>query len=339
MFKLIKRLWMNLMLLVFADLTTAVATGSGLSKLSEAIRLVYSREIEFRAMPIMRFFQFATIKTELGISPGLTVNMLVYDNLSLGGGLTEGTQMATEALSGSLKSITVTEYGKAIKVSQLLLTSSFDDVMDSATILLSRDYAKVLDCSLRDAALSGTNHIYARTSAGAVVSARTGLDSSCTFKVSTVKDSIEVLATNNTPKVEGANYICFLHPHQSRGLRDDPAWINASNYGSPDQLFTGEIGRIDDTRFIETTLMCNGAAAVTDPAYKAALVSGTAGNAVHVYQAVIFGADYYGLAIALPVEIRDNGVIDFGRERGLAWYSIWGTGKLHDEYGVVIETA
>ena len=36
--------------------------------------------------------------------------------------------------------------------------------------------------------------------------------------------------------------------HQSRTLRDDPAWINASTYGAPEQLFSGEIGRIDDVR-------------------------------------------------------------------------------------------
>jgi hypothetical protein len=39
------------------------------------------------------------------------------------------------------------------------------------------------------------------------------------------------------------------------------------------------------------------------------------------------------------VELRDNGVQDFGRTRSLAWYSIFGVGKLHDQYGVVIETA
>ena len=120
--------------------------------------------------------------------------------------------------------------------------------------------------------------------------------------------------------------------HQSRDLRDDPAWINASNYGAPTQLFTGEIGAIDDVRFIETTLMSNGVASEDDPAHDTDLVEG------EVYKSVIFGDRYYGVAYSLPVELRDNGVQDFGREHGLAWYSIWGTGVLHDEYGVVIET-
>ena len=110
-------------------------------------------------------------------------------------------------------------------------------------------------------------------------------------------------------------------------------------------MFTGEIGRIDDTRFIETTLMCNGKAKNADPSFKAELVKGykeggegTALSA-NVYQAVIFGDQYYGIAWSLPVELRDNGVEDFGRKRSLAWYAIWGTGLLHNDYGVVIETA
>ena len=322
-----------------SQMATAVQSGGNLVKLDDLTRVVYSREIEFKALPVMRFFQFAQVKTELGTTPGLTIQMLTYDNLKLGGKLTEGTRMTTQALSSSMKSITVEEKGNAVAVSELLLQSSFDDVMASATALLGRDYALVLDCELRDTALKGTNKVYACNKAGAKVTQRQDLTEDCTLKVSTIKDAIEVLATNNAPKYQGASWICFVHPHQSRSLRDDSAWINASNYGAPEQLFTGEIGRIDDTRFIETTLMCNGASATTDPSHKNELKKSVASNQTNVYQAVIFGDNYYAVAFGLPVELRDNGVIDFGREHGLAWYSIWGTGLLHDEYGVVIETA
>lgn len=46
---------------------------AGTNKLTDAIRAVYSKEIEFKAMPSMRFFQFATMKTELGVEPGLSI--------------------------------------------------------------------------------------------------------------------------------------------------------------------------------------------------------------------------------------------------------------------------
>lgn len=323
------------------SVTTAMTDANGGVKLTDAIRMVYSKEIEFKALPVMRFAQFATRKTELGVEPGLTISMMTYANLKLGGKLTEMVDMTTQALSSSMKQITVTEHGNAVSNSRLLMESSFDDIMASTTTLLGRDYAMVLDCELRDTALSGTNIVFASKGDGTPVTERANLDATCKMKVSTIKDAIEILATNNAPKREGAYWICFVHPHQSRDLRDDSAWINASNYGAPEQLFNGEIGRIDDTRFIETTLMSNGACANTDSAYDAELVKGADNGSAtaNVYKAVIFGDEYYGIAWSLPVELRDNGVEDFGRKQSLAWYAIWGTGILNNEYGVVIETA
>ena len=322
-----------------AEVTVATQTGAdnGGTLFSDGVRLVYSREIEFKALPIMRFSQFATQKTELGVEPGLTISMLTYDNLKLGGSLQEMQNMSTQALSGSMKQITVQEHGNAVSNSELLIRSSFDDVMATTTTLLGRDYALVMDCELRDVALSGTNIVYAGKK-----TSRDAITESDKLQVATVKDAIEILATNNAPKYQNLYWICFVHPHQSRDLRDDSAWINASNYGAPEQLFTREIGRIDDTRFIETTLMCNGKAPSDDPAFKAELKKGAgedATNKTDIYQAVIFGDQYYGIAWSLPVELRDNGVEDFGRKRSLAWYAIWGTGLLHNDYGVVIETA
>jgi len=312
----------------FGDVTTTT-NATQLKNLN-----VWSKEVAFKAMPNLRFFQFADVQDDLTKEAGETIQMLTYNNLKQGGKLTENVDMTTQAITGSLKEVKVTEYGNAVAVTEKLLRTSYDDTMARVSTLLGRDYALVLDCELRDVALTGTNVVYAGK-----VANRAGLASNNTLNVSTIKDAVEILSTNNAPKVGGANWVCFVHPHQSRGLRDDNAWINASNYGAPDQLFTGEIGRIDDTIFIETTLMKNGACAQTDPAYDADLKTGASGNQTNIYKAVIFGQSYYGLATALPVEIRDNGVEDFGRRRSLAWYSLFGVAKLNDEYGVVIETA
>lgn len=319
----------NFNLQTFADKVTTTSNATQLKNLN-----VWSKEVAFKAMPNLRFFQFADVQDDLTKEAGETIQMLTYNNLKQGGKLQENVDMTTQAISGSLKEVKVTEYGNAVAVTEKLLRTSYDDTMARVSTLLGRDYALVLDCELRDVALTGTNVVFADK-----VANRATLDTTNTLKVSTIKDAVEILSTNNAPKVGGANWVCFVHPHQSRGLRDDNAWINASNYGAPDQLFTGEIGRIDDTIFIETTLMKNGACAETDPAYDSTLKKGEADNKTHIYKAVIFGQAYYGLANALPVEIRDNGVEDFGRRRSLAWYALFGVAKLNDEYGVVIETA
>ena len=322
---------------------TAIDVGEAV-KLEHHTRMVYSREIMFKAMPILRFLQFAKQKTELGTQPGLTISMMTYNNLKRGGKLIEGKRMSTQALSSTMKQITVGERGNAVSVSELALKTSFTDIMADATNLLGRDVAITLDCELRDTVMNGvTNTIFGRAGKSAKkVTTRAEMDATNNLSVASIKDAVEILATSNAPKFEGNYYVSFVHPHQSRELRDDSAWIEASKYGAPEQLFTGEIGRIDDVRFIETTIMPNGEMPEDDEAYNESfeeLKSGTDGNQVNVYQSIVFGEETYGYAIGLPVELRDNGVTDFGREHALAWYAIWGCGVLHPERGVVIETA
>ncbi len=224
--------------------TTEGQTNGGIL-FSDLVREVYSKEIEFKALPLMRFMQFAQVRTELGVDPGLTISMLTYDNLELGGALEEHKNLKTQALSGSMRQLTVTEFGNAVSMTEKLIQSSFDDVMSRATTLLGRDYALVVDMELRDAAMNGTNVVYARKADGTKNASRDAIDAGSVLDVAAIKDALEILAVNNAPK-QGAYWICLLHPHQSRTLRDSAAWINSSDYGAPGQFFTGEIGRIDD---------------------------------------------------------------------------------------------
>lgn len=317
-------------------MTTVVNTGTGtdytLSKITDIVRAVYSKEILFEAQPVLFFDQFAVKKTELNTEPGLSIKVVSYANVAKGGELQEGVHITTKALNSSMIEITVKEYGNAIGVSELTLKASFDDVMKSASKLLGYDYAQVLDGVVRDALLVSPNVVY-----GGGKASRANLTTADKLSTATVKDAVEVLATNNTPKIsrlaspEGvvagaprAAYVCFAHPHNLRGLRDDNNWIEASKYGAPNQLFNGEVGRYEDVLFIETTQV-NKITGLTpiDP----------------IYQSIMIGADAYGIAFGLPVEMRDNGIQDFGREHGLAWYSIFGAKILDNKRVVILETA
>src|SRR5580658_5706207 len=71
-----------------------------------------------------------------------------------------------------------------------------------------------------------------------------------------VKDAVETLATKNVPRL-GETYVCFVSPHQSRQLRDDPEYIEVTKYAAPGNFMLGEIGRLSDCVFIETTQVYN----------------------------------------------------------------------------------
>lgn len=327
------------------------------SNLTQAIQTIWSKEILFQSMPILRFEQFAVKKTELGVAPGLTINFMRYNNLGSASALVEGVRMQTNALTASQFSITVSEHGYAVAVSELLLNASFDDVMASASRLLGRNMALYLDGQARDTLLGATSVQFGylpNTTAGqrtaispydlgTVGTTRASMVASATtgYYVSpaSVKDAAETLATKNVPRL-GETYVSFVHPHQSRRLRDWPEFIEVTKYAAPGNFMLGEIGRLYDTVFIETTQVkkvTNGAGTgyTTDTTVNGVTTGN--GNSDR-YSQITIGDNAFGHAIALPVELRDGGVLDFGREHALAWYAIWGLGLITDQAVVITET-
>ena len=67
-------------------------------------------------------------------------------------------------------------------------------------------------------------------------------------------------------------------------------------------------------------------------------LTGATGNSAEVYESIMIGDNAFGHAISLPVELRDGGVLDFGREHALAWYAIWGLGVITDQAIVKVYT-
>jgi len=338
------------------SISTSGYTPTDGSALTPAIQQIWSKEILFQAMPVLRFEQFAVKKTELGVQPGLTINFMRYNNLDVsettGATLSEGVRMDPVALSASQIQITVSEHGKAVAVTELLLNAAFDDVMASASRLLGRHMAQSMDIQARNTLYSNgvpfaggsavaPSVVFGRTAAasrGALSPYDAGTLGSASapgfLSPASIKDAVEVLAGQNIPRL-GDTYVCFVHPSQARSLRDWPEFIEVTKYAAPGNFMLGEIGRIYDVVFIETTQVKKG---LTVPADLNPNVGGAQAPTADSYSAIMIGDNAFGHAVALPVELRDGGVIDFGREHGLAWYSIWGFGVITHESRVIINT-
>jgi N4-gp56 family major capsid protein len=355
------------------------------SQLSQAIQTIWSKEILFQAMPILRFEQFAVKKTELGVAPGLRVNFLRYKNFSVDPTpLTEGVRMTTNALTAEQIAITVAEHGYGVAVSELLLNSSFDDIMASASRLLGRHMAQYLDVQARQTLGAATSAVFGYDRSaydgatnfnlyqeGTPASNLAGVTSAHKLTTGAIKDAALTLAGKNIPRI-GETYVQFIHPKQSRDLRSNPEFIEVTKYAAPGNFMLGEIGRLYDVVFIETTQvnkLASGTniATAAGTAYsqsvgapasqvevpvKANTGPGQGGNPAQsgavattgttqtdVYESIMIGDNAFGHAISLPVELRDGGVLDFGREHALAWYAIWGLGVITDQAIVKVYTA
>ena len=323
-------------------------TGANITTLPAALLDVFSLDILHNAQGIMRFEDFAVRKQELLASPGEIVKFTTYDDITRGGKLDENDVLGSQIMSATQKGIQVTEWGNAIKVSEKLLRLSWDDVMSEAATLLGRDYAVVRDLALRDALFNGVASAISAGNLGqehnfdtdATAGVNLGsIRPSETFDIESIRKAVEILQTQNAPKFFGDYYVCFLHPHQAAYLRRDTDWINAHQYVGTRNLFNGEIGRWEDVIFIVTTHAPNGVgSAATNVGFDSTL-SGTGGDSGDLYKACVFGDQCLYVADSLPVELRDNGVEDFGRTHGLAWYSIFGVECLKPEYAVTITSA
>lgn len=328
-------------------MANSLATGGNTTAtLSEAILDQYADIILYEALPAMRFEQFAVERTDLMKNPSDTLQFMKFDDISGDPALaSESTEVSVANLSSSTVAITVDEYAQAVAVSEKLLIVSFTDVMREQAKILGRHYSQFGPEKLcRDVALDNGGTDVSVLFAGGKAT-RADLVGDDVFTTDLIRDAVETLQTSNAPKFEGDYYVCIAHPHQLRYLRQDPDWVAANNAHMSGNPMSGLVGRWEDVIFLSSTNLPNGTGAVgtlqflDDGAGDNALAAGIGGNQTNVYQASIFGEAAFALAHALPVEMRDDGVEDFGRVHKLAWYAIYGAGLLHPNYVLRLETA
>jgi hypothetical protein len=79
-----------------------------------------------------------------------------------------------------------------------------------------------------------------------------GLDKTAKLTVKEIKKAVTKLRSVNAPKING-DYVCIVHPYLAYDISNDPAWVEAHKYASPEEIYNGEIGKIHGCRFVETT--------------------------------------------------------------------------------------
>lgn len=322
----------TLSMLTFAVTTSAVANTGGYQAIPQAVRDLYSQEVIFQAQPLCKFLQFAKVKRDLQAVKGKSVVFVKYGNLAGGGAIAENAALTPQGMVASEVSIPVTEQVNAIQLTEMLMRTSLLDVLGDASKLLANNLANVLDKQFRDTCLSTTNVLF-----GNGVADPASMTTTSVFNAKTVKNAVELLATNNAPKFVTSNgeafYVCIAHPKQLRQLRDDAAWENANTYMGRRQLYLGEVGMYEGVIFIETTNMPFLTSAQIVTAY------GGTYTPTHGCEAVFFGDNSYAWAIALDVELRDDGVQELGRKHTIGWYGIWGQGLIEGNNVVKVLTA
>ena len=170
--------------------------------------------------------------------------------------LTEGVTPDGKSLTVSTITATVNQYGDYITQSDVLELTALDNTILEATKLLGRQAGSTLDTVVRNVLVAGTNVTYCpkigSDGSETAVTSRANLDATAQLTVDVVQQVVAKLRAQNAPTI-GGDYVAIIHPYVAYDLMRDPEWIDAHKYAQPDNLYTGEIGKIAGVRFVQTT--------------------------------------------------------------------------------------
>lgn len=243
--------------------------------------------------------------------------------------ITEGVTPDGKSLNVTAITATVAQYGDYVTLSDVLELTSIDNTVLETTKLIGKQAGLTLDTVVRNILVAGTNVNYCpkvgTDGAETAVTSRSGLDATSVLTVKQIQKAVAKLRANNAPTING-DYVAIIHPYCAFSLMRDPEWIDSHKYAQPENLYTGEIGKVAGVRFVQTS--------------EAAVLTGG------VFCTLIFGEGAYGVT-----EITGGGLQTIIKQKGSAgtadpldqrssigWKAIKVAERLVENYMVRIES-
>ena len=148
------------------------------------------------------------------------------------------------------------QYGGWTPLTDVLQMTAIDNNVVQATRVLASRGGPHHGQHHRDVLAGGTNVIYApKLSADGTetaVTSRKALDKSCTLTPKLFFQAAAQLGAMNADPI-GDSYIAIIHPYAAYDLKTCKEFIEAHKYADPDTMYRGEIGKLGNIRFIETS--------------------------------------------------------------------------------------
>ena len=226
-----------------------------LSELSPEMKTFYSMELLEEAKPNLVHNQFNK-HVPLPQGKGKSIEWRKFSNFAKATTpLTEGVTPDGHGLEVSTITATVDQYGDWSRVSDVLQMTAIDPVIVEFTDKHASNMGLTLDTIARNELQSGTQVIYAPNISGTTetpVTSRAAMDGTGKLTGKLVAKAATALKKKNAPTING-DYVAIIHPSVAYDLRRDPEWLEAHKYAAPEEIFTGEIGKLHGVRFVEST--------------------------------------------------------------------------------------
>ena len=236
-------------------------------------KAAYDRMAYFAYRPELYFDNVADVKPTAQSMPGASVQFTIVNDLAINTTpLSETTDVSAVAMSDSVVSLTLQEYGNAVVTTAKLRGTAFLDIDPVAANVVGYNAGVSLDTLARAALDSGTNVMYGSglgaTSAQTAVTTRAGVQSVGSQGVGSQPgntiSSLDIrvararLRSQNVPTFNGM-YVGFIHPDLVADLQGETVgssnlmgWRAPHVYAQPGEIWNGELGAFEGVRWIET---------------------------------------------------------------------------------------
>jgi len=236
---------------LFAEPDTTESAG-----MSAEMRTYYEKRLIDQAEPRLVHDQFADFYP-IPRHGGKTIQFRKYDSLPKATTpLTEGVTPDGQNLTVSAITATLAQYGGWTPESDLLSMTAVDNTILNATKVLASQAGRTLDTVTRDVLAGGTNVIYAPAVAAdgteTEVTSRKELTADCKLTPELFFRAAAQLGAMNADTI-GDSYVAIIHPYAAYDLKTNRNFQDVSKYAHPEAIFNGEIGKLGNIRFVETS--------------------------------------------------------------------------------------
>lgn len=306
------------------DTPLNTTTSSGMTA---EMKTFYSKYLIENAKPALVYDQFGQ-KHNIPKNGGKTIEFRKYSPLPKATTpLTEGVTPAGKALTVSTVTATVKQYGDFVPLTDMLLLTAIDNNLVQSLDLLGAQAGATLDTVTREILMGGTSVQYAEGQ----VTSRATLTAEHKLTVKAVRLAARFLKKQNAPKIDGG-YVAIIHPDIAYDIQDDPDWKEWNKYTTSDKMFQGEIGKIANVRFVETT--------------EAKIFAKAGASNQDVYATLVLGANAYGTTNiegggleTIVKQLGSGGTEDPLNQRGTAgWKATKTAVRLVEQFMVRVET-
>ncbi|MET3135213.1 N4-gp56 family major capsid protein [Oxalobacteraceae bacterium GrIS 1.11] len=307
------------------------------------------KELLKRALPFLVIEKFGQAKA-LPEGSSKTIVFRRYSALDPSPtALTEGVTPGSQTMTSTDVPCLLTQYGSMITISDIVMDTHEDNVLNEAIDLLGEQAAQMIERMRYGILRAGTNVVYANgATRNAVNTAITlagqrkivkALKRQNAEQISKVVKSTPAFGTEAVAKA----YICLIHPDMESDVRNmlgadgKSCFVPVEKYGSLSP-YENEIGKVEDVRYLSSTIFTP----FVDAGGAKGLMTSTSGTSADVYPALYIASNAYaivalkGMFALTPMVVNPKpSDSDPLAQRGrVAWKAMQGAVILNDQWMV-----